>query len=124
VADFEARVASGATQQRWVDPVGPNGEPSRLRPHPGLNQPYWLGKVGRPIQILMTVGGVAMPPDSSLGGRLFAPFLAEGFGPPLLVSVPGWSSSVLWTPGNAGHHVIGISRSQGGTFLLPFDIAP
>jgi hypothetical protein len=123
MADFDARVAAGATLKPWTDPVGPNGEPSRVRPHPGLDQLYWLGKVAVGIRILMTVGGVEMPPDSALGGRLFSAYLAEGFGPPNLVAVAGWTSAILWTPANPGHHVIGICRPTGGAFLIPFDIA-
>lgn len=120
--DFDVRVASGAVQKPWTDPVGPDGQASRLRPRGGLDQLYWLGTRGVAIKLLMSVNGVEMPADSALGSRLFTPSLVEGFGPGMFVSVPGWSSAVLWTPLNVGHHVVGIRRNDGGAYLIPFDI--
>lgn len=122
--DFDVRVASGVELRRWSDPVGPNGEPSRVRPHPGHDQLYWLGKVARPVVIRCSVAGVEGPLDAALGGRLFAAYLAEGFGPPLFTGAAGQSSVISWTPTSAGHHLVGIRRPDGGAYLIPFDIAP
>jgi hypothetical protein len=122
MADFDLRVSAGVESRRWVDPVGPDGQPSRIRPHLGHDQLYFLGRVAIGIRFLMTVDAVEMPADSTLGGRLFTAYLAEGFGPPALSAAAGWSSSILWTPANPGHHVIGIRRPQGGAILVPFDI--
>lgn len=124
MADFDVTVHSGATLTRWTDPIGPGGEPSRVRPHPGADQLFFLGKRGTPIVLYATPFGYSpIPPDSALGGRLFSAYLTEGFGPPLFVAAAGWSSVISWTPLNAGHHIVGIRRPSGGAVLVPFDIA-
>lgn len=122
MADFDYVVKRGVELRKWVDPPGPNGEPSRVRPHLGQEQLYRLGKVGTLIVIEAVVALVQAPPDSSLGGRLFAAYQAEGIAPQMLVSSPGLSSSIAWTPSYPGHYVVGIRRPQGGALLLPFDI--
>jgi hypothetical protein len=122
MADFDLRVSAGVEVRRWVDPVGPDGQPSRIRPHLGHDQLYFLGRVAQPIRFLMTVAGVEMPPDSALGGRLFTAYLPEGFGPPIFTFTAGLTSSIIWTPANPGHHVVGVRRPQGGAILVPFDI--
>jgi hypothetical protein len=123
MADFEVRVVAGIELRRWVDPPGSSGQPSRVRPHPGLEQLYRRAKLGQVVQLRAVVGGVEAPLDSTLGGRLFAPFLTEGFGPPFFSCPPGQTSIVLWTPKNPGHHVVGIRRHQGGAVLIHFDVA-
>jgi hypothetical protein len=122
--DFDVRVAGGVELRRWADPVGPDGEPSRVRPHPGHDQLYYLGKLARGVLIKCAVGGVEGLPDSALGGRLFAAYLSEGFGPGSFTAAAGFTSTILWTPTNAGHHLVGIRRPDGGAYLIPFDIAP
>lgn len=124
MADFTVVVAAGAELQRWTDPAGTAGQPSRLRSHPAHPQLYWLGKVGIPIVLEATpFESSPTPPDAALGGRLFAPYLTEGFGPPIFVSAAGYSSVITWTPTSPGHHVVGIRRPQSGAVLVHFDIA-
>lgn len=124
MADFDVRIAYGTELRRWVDPPGLTGAPSRVRPHPGLEQLYHLAKRGGTVRFHAIVDGVDAPLDATLGGRLFAPFLTEGFGPPFFTSPPGQTSVVLWTPTNAGHHVVGIRRHEGGAVLVHVDVAP
>ncbi len=127
MADFELRVLPGAGEagpllRRWVDPPSATGAPSRIRPRAGREQLYWWAKVGVPIVLKATVGGVEGPLDSALGGRLFHPFLVEGFGPPLFIAAAGLTSCITWQPMNGGHHVVGVRRDQGGAYLVHFDI--
>ena len=127
MADFELTIQSGAILKPWKDPVGPHGEPSRIRPYPGQPQPCWQGKVGTPIVMQALIDGAALP-DGSLGGRLFTPFLAEGIGPALFSpAVPAWqglfSSSVQFTPFAGGHYTLGMRRPDGGAALLHLDVA-
>lgn len=122
MADFDVVVYSGAELRRWVDPPGSLGQPSRVRPHPGLEQLYHVPKLGCVVRLHVIQNGLETPPDSSLGGLLYAPFLVEGFGPPLFTSLPDQSSIVLWTPTNAGHHVVGIRRPEHGAVLVHFDV--
>lgn len=122
MADFELAI-QGAEFRRWTDPVGPNGEPSRIRPRPGFAQLYPVVTVGQLVTLIATPFGASSgPPDTALGGRLFFPFLVEGFGPPMFVSIPGQSSIIAWTPGNAGHHLVGVRRPNGGAVLMHVDV--
>jgi hypothetical protein len=123
MADFDLKVALGTTLQKWVDPPGPNGEPSRLQPHPGREQLYYLGHVASLIIIHAVVNLVEAPDDSALGGRLFYAFQAEGVVPQILTSPLGMSARVSWLPSYPGHYVIGVRRPDGGAVLVPFDIA-
>lgn len=127
MADFELRVVPGVTQagptlRKWVDPPSAGGAPSRIRPHPGREQLYWWAQLGAPIVFRASVGGVEAPLDATLGGRLFAAWLAEGFGPGLFVHSAGLSSVITWSPTNAGHHVVGVRRPFGGGYLVHLDI--
>lgn len=127
MADFELRVVPGAGDggpmlRKWVDPAAADGRPSRIRPHPGREQLYWWMRMGSSCIVKAVVGGVEGPADSALGGRLFYPFLAEGFGPPIFTTTAGVSSVVRFTPTNPGHHVIGLRRPQGGGYLLHLDV--
>lgn len=134
--DFDVQVTAGATLRPWKDPVGPNGEPSRIRPHPGQPQLYWEGHANVPVTLtalvdnIVDLGGGSFailpplvgPPDIELGGRLFTPFMAEGIGPPFFSSAPGLSSVVTFTPISGGHYCIGLRRPNGGAVLVHLDI--
>jgi hypothetical protein len=122
LADFDVRVISGVTIDRWTDPASSTGKPSRVRSRPGRPQLYWKGKAGQVIVLQAVVNGFVAPPDSGLGGRLFSPYLPEGFGPPYFAATANFSSIVRWTPTSPGHHVVGIRRTNGGAMLLHFDI--
>ena len=122
MAEFTVQVASGVTVERWTDPASSTGKPSRVAPHPGKPQLYYRAKQSDTIVLKAVLGGVVAPADATLSGRLFAPFLTEGFGPPLFASPVGYSSIIAWNPVNPGHHVVGIRRPQGGAVLVHFDI--
>jgi hypothetical protein len=121
LADFDVRVISGVTVERWTDPASSTGKPSRVRSHPGRPQLYWKGKVWQVVTLQAVIGGFVAA-DGSLGGRLFTPYLAEGFGPGYFEATADFSSTVRWTPTSPGHHVVGIRRPNGGAMLVHFDI--
>lgn len=122
MADFDVVVFSGAALRRWTDPASNAGQPSRVRSYPGRPPLYYLGKNRSLVVLKAVVGGVTAPADGALGGRLFEPFLTEGFGPPFFSATAGFTSIVTWEPTSPGHHVVGIRRPSGGAMLVHFDI--
>lgn len=129
--DFTAAVTSGTTLTEWEDPERPPdtpspgdpAEPSRLNPTLGVPHKMRLATVGTQVEITATVGGVAGPLDTALGGRLFYAWAVEkAQGSPISFSSPAGKSSVQrFTPLTEGHYCIGIARQEGGSVLIHID---
>jgi hypothetical protein len=115
----------GATVQEWLDPprVSPNNFPSRLNPHIGRPMSRLVGLVGNDITIVASINGV-IPPDSTLGGRLFVCTSHEAPHPyPLSVTTyPDSSCSPYFKPFMAGHYLISMRRAQSGAVFFHLDI--
>lgn len=130
MADFEVRLASGATLVPWIDPEHnepTTGKvfPSRVRPHPGNPQLYWQVKVGATVEFRCSVAGVEAPLDAALGGRLFTGYVVESPGAPTYTTpAPAQSSVQQFTPSLPGHYAIRIRRPSGGAVIVHFDAVP
>lgn len=130
--DFTVAITSGTTMRAWEDPtrppdtlyLGDPGAPSRLNPHPGIPHKMVVGQVGTQIELTATVGGVAGPLDSTLGGRLFWAWDVErAQAAPISFSSPAGQSSIQrFTPTAEGHYTIGIARDTGGAVLIHIDV--
>lgn len=123
--DFTVRLTAGATLADWTDPIGPEGQPSRLNPREGFPHRRWIGTVGVPIVFRAEVDGALGPPDSALEGRLFGWWLVECPVPPIaLLTDPRRSSVQRFTPRFVGHHTIGVRRDGGGLVHVHVDVGP
>lgn len=131
--DFTVAPTAGLTLQPWTDPERPPGTlsgtdpgaPSRLNPVDGYPHKKYVGTVGVQIELTATVGGVAGPLDTALGGRLFTFWRAENpvgqvFG---FTSPVGQSSVMSFIPPAEGHYCVGVGRVNGGTVLVHFEVA-
>jgi hypothetical protein len=118
--DFQVVVTSGAVLKPWSDPVGPAGQPSRIRPHAGQPQLYWRATVGVPLILqALSLDADTFPDDASLFGRTFVPIMAEGTGPPHFSNpTPGFSTIVRFDAISCGHYCLGIRRLLGGGAVL------
>ena len=115
MADFTVIAASGTSVVDWLDPSS-GGAPSRLNSRPGYPQKRYLGALGVPVVLKGVVNGVVAPPDASLGGRLFVPFVVEAPVLPFMgiVSPYGQSAVQVVTATLPGHYTIGFRRPNGG----------
>jgi hypothetical protein len=126
---FEVSV-TGVTLVEWADPARPAGTvdaedpgaPSRVNSKVGTQQRMRLGTVGTPIELTATLGGVAGPLDSALGGKLFLAWFAEQAGTVGLVSPAGQSSVQSFTPPTPGHYTVGMFREDSGAVLVHLDV--
>jgi hypothetical protein len=80
--------------------------------------------VGVEVEITASVGGVAGPADSALGGRLFYAWEVESpqAGPVVITWTAGTTSVQRFTPLAEGHYAIGIARDAGGAVILHLDV--
>ncbi len=123
MADFTLKLTHGANWVDWLDPTGPNGEPSRLNPHVGAPHRILVGTVGALVIVKAVVGGVDGPADGALGGRLFTAWFVQMPVPPgALDGIAGFSSVQTFTPAFPGHYVVGFYRPAGGIVHLLVDV--
>jgi len=116
--DFTARVASGVALEEWVDSP-PAGGYDRTNPVVGHPHRHLVGTTLVEIEVRATVGGIEMPDDSLIGGRLFTAWMAEGPAvTPITFPTAGRSSQARFTPVFPGHYVFGFRREGGGATLL------
>jgi hypothetical protein len=121
--NFDARFTSSGSRQVWTDPAS-GAKPSRLNYDERRPHTYRRAIVGVPVTVSAIVDGVVGPLDAALGGALFEAWLGEypTAGPPPATSSPaGQSSVVTLTPAHAGHHLLVLSRTDGGKLLVPFE---
>ena len=111
--DFSVSV-SGATLEEWTD--------SRINSIVGNPQRHYVGTVGAQIEIRATVGGVDGPLDSTLGGRLFECWRAEGPAVFPITYDSGRTSVQRFVPCAVGHYTLGMGRDTGGSVIVHIDV--
>jgi len=83
------------------------------------------GDPAKRVQIAASVNGFTRP-DSQLGGKLFSLYWVEVPGSvpahPVVVRDTGWSSVFDCLVSRAGHYCAAISRPDGGSVYLHFDV--
>jgi hypothetical protein len=123
MANFDVRVvaATGVALVEWDDHATSPASP-RINPLDGRPHRYWKVNVGSAIEIHCIVDGVEAPLDAALGGNTFRADMAEQPGLVLNPSSPAGQSSVInvrafW----AGHYLVNIFRTNGGSMHVHFD---
>ena len=120
--NFDARFTSSGSRQVWTD-AETLTKPSRLNNDERRPHTYRECIVALPATVSAIVDGVVGPLDAALGGDLFTAWFGEyptAGAPPALSSPVGQSSVVSFTPAHAGHHLLGLHRTDGGRLLVPF----
>jgi len=124
MADFTARITSGATSREWDDPAT-NDAPGRTNTGTDILHRHFVVELGQTVTIKATVNGVEGPLDVTLGGRTFYRKWAElpySGGLPTITSPPGQTSVFTFTPFRRGHYLFMVRRMDGGGFGIPFDV--
>lgn len=106
----------------WTDSATLS-KPSRLNNDQRRPHTYRRCIVGLSATVSAIVDGVVGPLDVDLDGDLFECWFGEfpTAGPPPATSSPGGQSSVVtFTAEHAGHHLLVLSRTDGGRLLVPF----
>jgi hypothetical protein len=120
--NFDAVFTASGSRQVWSDPATLT-KPSRLNNDERRPHTYRRTIVGVPATVSAIVDGVVGPLDAALGGDLFEAWFGEypTAGPPPALSSPGGQSSVVtFTAAHEGHHLLVLSRTDGGRLLVPF----
>lgn len=107
----------------WLDDTA---NPSRINPYVEAPHKYYKVEVptgtGRWIQVASIVDGLVKP-DTDLGGDLFTYYWIEApVSNPLLSNPTGWSSICNAFVKNEGHHTLLITRKDGGSVIVHFDV--
>lgn len=148
--DFDVRVTKGVVLRDWTDPIGPEGQPSRLNPRHGFPHRFRVAMIHHQVRLEMEVGGVLGRPDSELDGRLFHAWCFEAPGsagdvdlnmprripasglavlgrPPggvkLFKYLPHTHSTIwIFQPDLPGHHTFAFHRPHGGAVHVHIDV--
>ncbi len=121
MADFRLAFDTGVTFETWQDPPesSPRELPSRLNPNTEHPHTRAVGTTGVAVQFLAVVNGVDAPLDTDLGGELFSAIVVEAPGsPPHCTGSVGQTSQQRFTPTEAGHHTVFMTRqgAHGGIY--------
>ncbi len=121
MADFRLAFDTGVTFEAWADPPesSPRELPSRLNPNTEHPHTRAVGTTGTAVGFFAIVDGVAAPLDTALGGELFSAIVVEAPGaPPACTGLAGQSSVQRFTPAQAGHYTLFMTRqgAHGGIY--------